>query len=98
MEHEETVPFNSGNSDAAVSADYSRSMCDAALSYARNGRAVFPLVEGEKRPLTPHGSHDATTSEHQIRGWWQAHPTANIGITVGERSGLMAIDVDNKGG
>ena len=74
MENEKTVPFSSDSSDAAVSADYSGTMCDAALSYARNGRAVFPLAEGEKRPLTPHGSHDATTSEHQIRRWWQASP------------------------
>ena len=85
-------------SDSAAGADEAVTLCDAALSYARNGRAVFPLVEGKKRPLTRHGSHDATTSEHQIRQWWQAHPAANIGIAVGERSGLMAIDVDNKGG
>jgi|GEM_PF-569485 putative DNA primase/helicase len=99
MENEEPLPFSSGtDSGAAVSADYSRTLFDAALSYARNGRAVFPLAEGEKRPLTPHGSHDATTSESQICLWWQAHPTANIGMAVGERSGLIAIDVDNKGG
>ena len=85
-------------SDSAVGADEAVTLCDAALSYARNGWPIFPLVEGKKTPLTRHGSHDATTSEHQIRQWWQAHTDANIGVAVGERSGLMAIDVDNKGG
>lgn len=85
-------------SDSADGDDEAVTLCDAALSYARNGWPVFPLVEGKKKPLTRHGSHDATTFEHQIHQWWQAYPEANIGVAVGERSGLMAIDVDNKGG
>ena len=43
MENEKTAPFSSESSDAAFSADYSGTMCDVALSYARNGRGGFSL-------------------------------------------------------
>ena len=41
---------------------------EAALKYAANGLAVFP-VKG-KIPATAHGFKDATTDETQIRLWW----------------------------
>jgi hypothetical protein len=65
-------------------------MLDAALVYAANGWAVFPL-DG-KDPLTPHGFKDATTDEKQIRAWWKRWPSANIGWAL--PVGWWALDVD----
>jgi hypothetical protein len=65
-----------------------------ALAYAQMGWAVFPLVPGEKRPLTEHGFKNATTDETQIRAWWSEHPDAGIGVATGSTSGIVVIDVD----
>ena len=70
----------------------------AALQYAMRGWAVLPLEVGGKRPITPHGVNDATTDPARIMGWWKQTPEANIGIATGERSGIIALDVDTKGG
>lgn len=70
-------------------------MTDAALGYARNGYAVFPLQPEGKTPLTAHGFKDATRDEATIRRWWQATPDANIGIATGA-SGLVVVDLDVK--
>ncbi len=66
----------------------------AALEYARQGMAVFPLIPKSKKPLTANGFHDATTNAQQIEQWWQANPTANIG-GVPASCGLIALDVDS---
>ena len=85
----------------------------AALEYAARGWSVFPLhtpVPGGcscrntkcncvgKHPRTKNGFLDATTDEAQIRRWWSQWPDANIGIRTGSVSGLLVVDVDNKGG
>jgi hypothetical protein len=50
-----------------------------------------------KHPRTPHGLTDATTDAAQIRAWWSAWPSANIGVRTGD--GLYVVDVDgDKGG
>ena len=67
-------------------------MLEAALSYARMGMAVFPLVERSKRPATANGFKNATTDEAKIRSWWGAHPEYNVGIACG--NGLAVIDID----
>lgn len=69
-------------------------MLDAALSYARIGLAVFPLVEKSKRPAVANGFYKATTDEEQIRKWWQKNPYYNIGIACGAVSNMSVIDVD----
>ena len=87
-------------------------LLDAALSYAAQGRRVFPLhwpIEDKcscgqedcgspaKHPRTEHGLSDATANEAKIREWWGEQPQANIGLLMGD--GLIAIDVDpRKGG
>ncbi len=70
-----------------------------ALEYTKLGFKVFPVVPNSKNPLTPHGHKDATYDEDQIRQWWAQYPNANIGLPVGEESGLCVLDVDprNKG-
>jgi len=66
-------------------------MLSAALRYAELGYRVFPCVPGDKRPLTEHGFHDATTDVTHIEAWWTAHPDANVAIPT---EGLAVIDVD----
>ena len=67
-------------------------MLDAALSYARLGLAVFPLVEGAKNPATAKGFKNASTDEKTVRTWWTRNPNYNIGIACG--NGTMVIDLD----
>ena len=70
----------------------------AALAYARRGVPVFPCEPGGKRPLTYNGFWDATTNQRRIRDWWWRWPTANVGVPTGERSDLLVLDVDARGG
>ncbi len=72
-------------------------MLDIALAWARQGRPVFP-VGADKRPLTKHGLHDATTDPDRIGHYWTAHPTANIAVRTGEPSGLVVLDIDGQDG
>jgi Bifunctional DNA primase/polymerase, N-terminal len=68
---------------------------DFALSYAREGFAVFPCKPRGKEPITKHGFKDASRDEAQIRKWWTRAPNANIGIATGARSGLIVVDIDS---
>src|SRR6266446_6435310 len=69
-----------------------------ALSYARNDWYVFPLT-GKIPFKDSQGYKDATTDPQQIQTWWIQHPTANIGLATGERSGIIVLDIDpQKGG
>ncbi len=65
----------------------------AALEYAAQGLAVFPLVPREKRPLTSRGFLEATTNADQVRAWWTTSPAANIGA-VPASVGCIALDID----
>ncbi len=67
----------------------------AALTYAGEGIPVFPCKPGGKEPLTQHGFKDASTDASKITAWFNRWPNANIGIPTGERSGILALDVDN---
>jgi len=71
---------------------------DAALSYADQGIAVFPLQPRSKTPATAHGFKDATRDPGQITRWWARMPDANIGIATGAVSGIVVIDVDDNPG
>lgn len=70
----------------------------AALAYAAEGFAVFPIYEMTaagcscgahacaspgKHPRTQRGFLDASTDPAQIAKWWTAAPAANIGIATG---------------
>ena len=71
-------------------------MLDHALNYARRGWRVFPIRTASKVPLPPNGRNAATTSESQIRAWWQKWPSANIGMLTG--AGIAVVDIDNEDG
>lgn len=76
-------------------------MMQAALEYANQGLAVFPLFPRDKFPIYKGGFQNATTDPVQIGKWWRKNPDANIGIATGQMSGgVFAIDLDvdeNKG-
>ena len=67
----------------------------AAVWYAENGFAVFPLMARGKRPATQHGVNDWTDDAESVRKWWERHPDHNIGIACGTPSGgLLVLDFD----
>jgi putative DNA primase/helicase len=65
----------------------------AALAYADRGWPVFPVAEN-KHPITAHGLSDATLDKGQIETWFDRWPRALIAIATGERSGIVALDID----
>jgi hypothetical protein len=90
-----------------------RSCLPAALAYAADGWAVFPVtgVTGGrcgcgaadcsspgKHPLTRHGLKEASTDAGVVGAWWQRWPRANVAVATGSASGLIVIDVDLPGG
>lgn len=72
------------------------SLAEAAARFAAAGVPVFPCVPGGKRPLTPHGFHDATADSGRVVSWWRRWPKANIGLPTGSASGVEVVDVDRK--
>lgn len=78
------------------------SLADAAQEYAAAGFAVFPCQPRGKKPLHSKsagaaGYKDATRDREIIRRWWEATPTANIGI-VPASANLIVLDIDGEEG
>lgn len=69
----------------------------AARRYAETGIPIFPCAAGDKRPLTTHGFHDASTDPSLVARWWARWPYANVGMPTGSASGLEVVDVDVHG-
>ncbi len=82
-------------------------LLESAQAIAAAGWGVIPLhtpIDGAcdcgrpgcsspgKHPRTKNGLSDATTDAKQIRKWWSASPTANIGAVVPD--GIIVVDVD----
>ena len=69
-----------------------------ALWYAEHGFAVIQLPQGSKIPFKgSSGSSDATRDRKTIEAWWTRHPSGNIGLVMGGKSGgVFAVDVDEK--
>ena len=69
-------------------------MVEFALDYARRGWPVFPCRPANKAPFFEGGFHVATTCGETIRKWWGYWPKAMIGVPMGSRSGVWAVDPD----
>lgn len=109
------LPDESANKDNKLGAQESApDMLAAALQYASEGYAVFPLHTPEpdgscschkkdcgskgKHPRTARGCLDASRDPEQITKWWARWPSANIGIATGQASACIVLDIDAKNG
>ena len=79
-------------------AEKAADMKGAALALARRGFLIFPCDPRHKGPHTIlgpiGGSYWATDSPVDIEAWWTLAPHACIGLLMGRRTGLFAIDID----
>tara|TARA_R100000365_G_scaffold101_5_gene351 strand:+ start:1921 stop:4338 length:2418 start_codon:yes stop_codon:yes gene_type:complete len=73
------------------------SLLDSALDYANRGWYVFPLKQGSKIPFLK-WKDEATRDEEKIKAWWAKNPNYNIAIVTGEKSGIIAMDIDPRSG
>jgi len=74
-------------------------LLSAALGYAERGWKVFPLQPRDKKPFAgSRGVLDATDDPDIIRQWWTVEPSANIGLALGDPSGVDALDIDPRHG
>src|SRR4051794_36056667 len=69
-------------------------MLEFAIDYAKRGWPVFPCRPTNKAPYVEGGLHAATDDINTIRQWWRSWPRAMIGVPMGSRSGVWAIDPD----
>ena len=72
-------------------------MIDVALSLSSSGIPIFP-VKPDKSPHIKSWQDKATTNQGMVRKWWRQWPDANVAIPTGDKSGLVAVDVDVKNG
>ena len=91
-----------------------RERLEAALAYARLGWRVIPIHSplrdggctcgkancgaAGKHPRIKAWQQDASADPDQIRTWWTQWPEANVGLLMGQASGVIAIDVDPRNG
>lgn len=65
----------------------------AALWYAEQDLAVFPLRPGLKTPLRgTRGFLEASTDPVKVRSWWSGRESRNIGLATGELVDVIDID------
>jgi hypothetical protein len=76
-------------------AKHQASLPDAALDYAHRGWSVIALRPRTKVPdarFCPHGSRSASSDPLVVRSWWEASPTANIGLATGASFDVLDVD------
>ncbi len=71
---------------------------DAAIEYAQRGWRVVPLNERAKNPWINDWANAASTNPSIVQAWWTDRPNSNVGVALGEGSGLVGIDVDSDEG
>ena len=85
-------------------------IAERAIQYAKEGLTIFPVFEmvngrcscGDedcrspgKHPRTSRGHNDATNDPGQVKSWWEAWPTANIGYRPKENE--IVLDIEKEG-
>ena len=69
---------------------------NAALGYLSLGWSVLPIRPDKKIPYIKWKQYQETRpTETEIKTWFKKWPTANIGITTGRLSNLIALDFDS---
>ena len=89
---------------AVTTTDQRKTQLEAALIYAKFGIPVIPCnwkpdSEGKIRKYTllgKGGLYLATIDPAQIQQWWTKWPEALIGVPMGRRVGMWAVDADSK--
>jgi hypothetical protein len=80
---------------AAAQNDWRHQVLRQALAYARIGWRLVPCERGTKLPLLVGWTTRATSSEHEVRRWFERWPRGvNIAVATGPASGLVVLDVD----
>ena len=75
-----------------------RIFAENAPQYYAHGLQVIPLFEREKKPIPAKWSmfsHTAVTPEQQEE-WIRKNGGGNIGLVLGEKSGIVCIDIDTE--
>lgn len=67
-------------------------LLEAALTYAKLGWPVLPLVPKKKHPITENGLKDASINPSKITEWWSRWPKANIGVRTGFVFDVLDLD------
>lgn len=68
----------------------------AAFEYASYGWKVVPLLSNDKRPRINNWQNDASSDEETISKWFDSWPDSNVGIRLGEPSGIIDVECDDE--
>ena len=78
--------------------DDNSEMIQAALEYARMGWKILVLHAKTKKPIRLSWADFATDDEATLTDLFEQRPGANIGLLLGERSGIIDIEIDKPEG
>ena len=71
-------------------------MLDGAKALAARGWNVLPLRPRDKIPILNSWQTAASSAVEHIEHWWTQTPTANVGVQLGPRSGIIDVECDTK--
>jgi hypothetical protein len=69
---------------------------DAALAYAKRGWSLVPVFPRSKKPSYGEGwQHHTLTDSGAVEQHWTAFPDYNVGVQLGEISGVIDVEADS---
>ena len=93
--HRNNISKDNQSSATSEGSDQTNQFVNAAMEYASYGWHVVPIKPGGKMPIAgKEWQHKATVDEYQISAWWEQTPNANVGILLGEKSGIVDFEGD----